>query len=272
MKLPNSFVSEKKLDDKVENLIDADPYHPSALAIAIGFTNRNSWYTDIMVWMPQMEEPEKVTTRFGYVQGLCVYKNLLYDGGENRKITETLNERVVAERKEAISSLVVHDGIMYDGSNGKVFKTDKGKVVAKRAGWVRALCSCNGVLYDGGSYKKVIQTFDNKVIAERGDWVYALGYHDNLLYDATEKGIISTFEKKFITRRKDIPFALFSFENKLYDAGQYSYIYETSSSIFKKKFLRTGFIRTEYGKEYRGVTAVQPISFWLANQLLQKSP
>ena len=266
MKLPGTFQPKQKSDDKLEELLDSDPFYPGALAIAVSFTYQEAWATDIMVWTPEMDEPEKVARRFGYVQGLCVYENLLYDAGENRKVIDTLNRKVVARRENQISSLCVHKGVMYDGGLKEIFKTDEGKLVAKREGWVKALRSCNGELYDAGSYRRVVRTFDNYTIAERKDWIYALGSQDNKLYDATEKGISNTFKKKTVTRRRGIPFTLFSFNNKLYDGGQYPYIYETSPSFFKKRFLRT-----DLRERYNGVTAVQPISFWLANQLLRKA-
>lgn len=268
--IPGTFKPEKNLDTRIEELMDAQPFFPGALAIAVCFIHEGYWATDIMVWAPTMDEPEKVARRIGYVHALCVQDNLLYDAGDYKEVIDTLNQKVVAERDYLISSLCVHDGVMYDGGRTGIFKTDEGKIIAEREGWVRALCSSNGELYDAGAYRKVIRTFDDHVIAEREHWVHALGCYNNILYDATEKCVRKTFENKIIARRKDIPLTLFSFDDKLYDAGQYSYIYETFQRLFKKKLLKTNFEK-KHKQNYRGVTAIQPISFWLANQLIRKA-
>lgn len=270
MNIPKGFKPEKNLDEKVDELMNSDPFYPGALAIAVNFIHEGYWATDIMVWTPIMDEPEKVARRLGYVRALCVCDNFLYDAGDYNTIMDTLNNKVVAERESHVSSLCVHDGVMYDGGRREIFKTNEGKLIAKRDSWVKALCSFNGELYDAGAYRKIIRTFDNQIIAERKDWVYALGRHNNTLYDATWYVIRKTFENKKIARRKDLPFSLFSFNDKLYDAGQYPYIYETFPRILKKKFLKTNFEK-KYKQNYRGVTAIQPISFWLANQLLSKA-
>lgn len=269
MKLSKIFVSDNKSDEDLEKIINSQPYHLGALALSVCFIEGGAWATDIMVWMPSlMEEPETVAKRYGYVNGLCVHDHLLYDAGDERMIMDTLHGKVIAERGYAISSLCVHNGVMYDGGLHNVCKTYTGEIIAKREGWVKALRSCNGILYDAGSYKKVFRTFDNIPVAERNEWIYALESYNNVLYDATERGVRNTFKNKLVARRKGIPFTLFSFNDKLYDAGQYYFLYETFPRFFKKSLLK---IR-DYGQNYRGVSAVQPISFWLANQLLRKAP
>ncbi len=269
MKIPETFLPGKKLENKVEELKTSDPYKPTSLVLALTYTHGGGWATDIMVWTPKMENPSIVATRHNYVESLCVYNNLLYEAGYSNLIIDTLHNKVVAERKHTITSLCVHNGLMYDGGLEKIYRTDNGKVIAGREGWVKALCSHNGELYDAGSYKQVIKTFDNKVVAERKEWVYALCSHNNTIYDAADYKIRNTLNNKLVSKRKDMVFTLFSFNEKLYDAGMYYPLYETLR-FFKKKFLEVEKGERYQYEFYRGITSVQPISSWLAQQLLYK--
>ena len=270
MKIPKTFLPGKKLENKVEELKTSDPYRPTALAMALTYTHGGGWATDIMVWTPSMENPFKIATRQSHIESLCAYNNLLYEAGYSNLIIDTLHNKTVTERKHTITSLCVHNGIMYDGSLDKIYRTDNGKVIAEREGWVKALCSHNGELYDAGSYKQVIKTFDNKVVAERKEWIYTLCSHNNTIYDAADYKIRNTLNNKAVSKRKDMVFTLFSFNEKLYDAGMYYQIYETLK-FFKKKFLEVEKCERYQYEFYRGITSVQPISSWLAQQLLAKS-
>ena len=270
MRIPRIFLSEKGLENKIEDLKNSDFYKPTSLVMAVTYMQGGGCATDMMVWAPDMEGMIKVATRHYHVESLCVHDNFLYEAGYSNEIVETLHNKVISRRKHTVTSLCVHNGVMYDGSLKKIRRTDSGKQIAVREGWVKALCSSNGELYDAGSYNKVMKTFSNETVAERKEWIYALHSHNGTLYDSTSDcKIRNTIKNKVVSRRKDIPFALFSFEGKLYDAGMYYSIYETLR-FFKKKFLE---IKKEgYNFEsYRGITSIQPISSWLANQLLAKS-
>lgn len=271
MQIPKTFLPGKKLEKKVEELKSSDPYKPTSLAIALTYVYGEGWDTDILIWNPSMGEPARIATRHSYVEALCVYNNLLYEAGYSRHVVDTLHNRTVAERNHTITSLCAHNGIMYDGGLEKIYETDKGKIISEREGWVKALCSFNNELYDSGSYKKIFKTFTNELIGERKEWVYSLCPHDNTLYDsALDHKIRNTFRNKVVARRKDIPFTLFSLNDKLYDAGMYYNIYETLR-FFKKKFLEIKQEEKYQYEFYRGITAAQPISSWLAQQLLSKS-
>lgn len=270
MKIPKTFLPGKGLEKKVEELKTSDPYKLTSLALALTYTHGSGWATDLMVWAPNMDNPITIATRHFHVESLCVYDNLLYEAGYSNKIIDTLHNKVVAERKNTITSLCVHDGIMYDGGLKKIYKTDSGRKIARREGWVKALCSHKGELYDAGSYKQVIKTFDNKTVAKRKEWVYALCSHNNTLYDASDYRIRNTFNNKTVAKRKDMVFTMFSFNEKLYDAGMYYQIYETLK-LFKKKFLDMEKGEKYQYEFYRGITAVQPISSWLAQKLLSKT-
>ncbi len=269
MKIPKTFLPGKGLEKKIEELKNSDPYKPASLAIALTYIHGNDWSTDILVWAPGMESPAKVATRQHHVEALCVHDNLLYEAGYSDEIIETLHNKTIAKRSHTITSLCVHNGVMYDGGREMIYKTSNGKVVAERPGWVKALCSFNGELYDAGSYKQVIKTFTNEVVAERKEWIHTLCSHNDRIYDAADCKIRNTLNNKVVARRKDLTFTLFSFNDKLYDAGQYFPIYETLR-LFKKKFLEVRQVEKYKFEFYRGITAVQPISSWLAQQLLSK--
>ncbi|MDP2906367.1 MAG: hypothetical protein Q8O03_00345 [Nanoarchaeota archaeon] len=270
MKIPKTFLPGKKLENKVEELKTFDPYKPTALAIALIYTHGGGWATDLMVWTPDMSNPVTVTTRHNHVESLCMYDNLLYEAGYSNMIVDTLHNKIVAKRKYTVTSLCVHDGVMYDGGLDKIYRTDNGKVIAVRKGWVKALCSHDKEMYDAGSYKQVIKTFDDKVVAERKEWIYALCSYNNTIYDAADCKIRNTLNNKAVSKRKDMVFTLFSFNEKLYDAGMYYQIYDTLK-FFKKKFLEVEKGERYQYEFYRGITAVQPISPWLAHQLLSKT-
>jgi len=270
LKIPRTFIPGKKLEKKLEELKTSDPYKPTALAIALTYSPNNSYATDLMVWIPGTGSPVIITTRYHHVESLCVCDNLLYEAGYSKYIVDTLHNKIVAERKDFVTSLCVNNGAMYDGGLEKIYRTDTGKVIAERDGWVKALCSHNGELYDAGSYKQVIKTFDNKVIAERKEWVYSLCSHNNTIYDSSDCKIRNTLSNKKVTNRKEMVFTMFSFNDKLYDAGMYYNVYETLK-FFKKKFLDLEKGEKYQYEFYRGITAVQPISSWLAQQLISKA-
>lgn len=270
MKVPKTFIPGKELEKKVEELKSSDPSKPTALALAVTYVYGHGWATDLMVWAPNMGKPTTIATRHYHVESLCIYDNLLYEAGYSNKIIDTLHNKTVAERKHTITSLCVHDRVMYDGGLEKIYKTDNGRKIARREGWVKDLCSHNGELYDAGSYKKVIKTFDNKTITRRKEWIHSLCSHNNVLYDSSDCKIRNTLQNKTVTKRKDMVFTMFSFNNKLYDAGMYYEIFETLK-FFKKKLLTVEKGETYQYEYYRGITAVQPISSWLAQKLLSKT-
>ncbi|MBM3199465.1 hypothetical protein FJZ53_00915 [Candidatus Woesearchaeota archaeon] len=272
MKLPKTFLPGKELDEKIEELSNSEPYLPTCLAIALCYVEHGGWISDIMVWMPDMDKPVTVARRANYINAFCLYDNLLFDTGDYNQVIDTLNNKQIAKRGHMVSSLCVHDGVMYDGGLKKIYRTDNGKVIAERDGWVKALCSHNGEIYDAGSYKQVMKTLEDKPVAERKEWVYSLCSHDSNLYDgATDNKIRDTLTNKVVAKRDGIPFTMFSFNNKLYDAGQYYPVYETKRRWFKKKLLSIEWKERYSFDSYRGITAIQPIPAWLANQLMLKS-
>ncbi len=115
----------------------------------------------------------------------------------------------------------------------------------------------------------VFRTFDNYPIAKKNEWTYALCSNNNRLYDASSNRVSDTFKNKTVAKRKALIMTLSSFNNTLYDSGYYSCVYETSKKrFFKKKLFKIG----PEENTFRGITAMQPISLWLANKLLQRAP
>src|SRR3989344_4546776 len=68
--------------------------------------------------------PIEVASRDSWIQALCSHDGKLYDGGNYRKVLETLTGREIASRNDYLSALCSHDGKLYDGGRyNEIFET-----------------------------------------------------------------------------------------------------------------------------------------------------
>jgi len=217
MKLPEAFLPEKKLEYKIDNLLNKKENIEEGLVIAVenaASTNRGRIY----VWEPSMETVKLVKVGKNMVMDFCYYNNKLYNCGAYTKITNTLTgEELLTKVKSVFSMCFYKDKPAYTNL-GVIYLGDS--KIRERLGWVFALRVHNGKLYDAGSEKVIRTTQKNETFAKRTDTVRALCSHKGDLYDAGHYGIIfNTYTGERIAERTHITYALCSFMGRLLEGG-----------------------------------------------------
>src|SRR3989339_900944 len=83
-----------------------------------------------------------IASRTNWVRTLCSHNGQLYDGGDYKKIFETVSGKEITSRREVVRTLCSHNGKLYDGGNNKqIIETISGKRIAKGDKRILSLCS-----------------------------------------------------------------------------------------------------------------------------------
>src|SRR3989339_1558 len=123
-----------------------------------------------------------IASRTNWVRTLCSHNGQLYDGGDYKKIFETVSGKEITSRREVVRTLCSHNGQLYDGGDyEQIYETLTRKVTSFRYNFINSLCSHNGQLYDngfdGGESYKIIETFSGKRIAKGDKRILSLCSH-----------------------------------------------------------------------------------------------
>lgn len=217
MKLPESFIPDKNLEDKVEDLLNKEEHYEEGLAIAVEDSTA-SYRGVVYIWEPKMEKPKLIRKRKDMVIDLCYYNNKLYDCGAYTKISNTLTDEQLLTQLSAVFSLCSYKNKIAYSNLGEIYLNDS--KIRERPGWTFALRAHNDKLYDAGSENKICTTLENDIIAQRDDTVRALCSHKGELYDAGHYGIIfNTYTGERIAERAHIIYTLCSFRDMLLEGG-----------------------------------------------------
>ncbi len=297
MKIPDIFVPEKKLDNKVESFLDEENFEDDGLAIAVrlpkpyepndtGKVSRYATDTDgaeteeqvfgyggIYVWDYSMKEPVLVRRRDGMIMDLCYANKRLYDCGSYKEIRETLTDTLYLHSTKSILAMCEYKNTILRSDLNEICAGSSRKLES-RPDWIYALESHEEDLYDAGRYgiyknSKKIDTF-----LRIDDMIRVLCLHDEKVYaggstftakvpafaNIVEEGVVydvSTGEK--VATRDSEVYALCSFKGRLLDGGGYGKVMDTFSN---KNLLDFG--NTD-------VTALKTIPFALVKKLIKTS-
>ncbi len=255
MKLPESFIPEKKLEDKVKCLLNKEEFEEQGLAIA----TEDGTGTDrgrIYVWEPKMDKPKLVKIRKDMVIDFCYFNNKLYDCGAYTKILNTLTDEELLTQVLSVFSMCYYNNKVAYSNLGEIYLNDS--KIRTRLGWTFALRAHNDKLYDAGSEKKICTTIENDVLATRDEVVRALCLHKGELYDAGHYGkIYNTITGERIAERAHIIYALCSFRDMLLEGGTSGMVTDS----FNDKVL------FDFGNNV--VTAIETIPLALVKELIR---
>jgi len=171
----------------------------------------------------------QIAERNSSVYTLCSHQGILYDGGEENKLFETLSgKEIEVKTGYRVSALCSHNGKLYSAGGETIVEIFSGEVVAQREDEILCLCSHKGELYDGGVDKSIFQTLSNLVLSTRSNWIRGLCSYKGVLYDSgDDKKIFETSSNKLINERTKSITSLCSHEGDLYDGGCYEGIFKT---------------------------------------------
>ena len=255
MKLPETFIPGKKLENKVEDLLKKKEDEQIGLVIAV----EDSTKADrgmIYAWEPSMGKPKLVKIRKDMVMDFCYFDNKLYDCGAYTKITNTITDEELLIKTLSVFSMCSYQNTPVYSNLGVIYLGDS--KARERLGWIFALRAHNGRLYDAGSEKKIFTTIKNDVIAARDDVVRALCSHKGDLYDAGHYGaVFNTYNGEMIAERAHIIYALCSFKGMLLEGGTSGMV----TDCFGDKVL------FDFG--YNTVTAIEAIPLSLVKELIR---
>lgn len=218
MKLPETFLPEKKLEDKVEGFLNKEEHAEEGLAIAV----EESTSADrgrIYIWEPKMYKPKLIKIRKDMVIDFCYHNNKLYDCGAYTKILNTLTDEELQTKMLSVFSMCYYKDEMAYSNLGDIYLGNSR--VRQRLGWVFALRVHNDKLYDAGSENAIYTTLPGyDTVAKRDDTVRALCSHKGELYDAGHYGtIFNTYTGERIAERAHIIYTLCSFRDMLLEGG-----------------------------------------------------
>ncbi|MDP2906366.1 MAG: hypothetical protein Q8O03_00340 [Nanoarchaeota archaeon] len=255
MKLPESFIPEKQLEYKVEDLLNKEEHDEEGLAIAV----EDSTHTDrgrIYIWEPKMDKPKLVKIRKDMVIDFCYFDNKLYDCGVYTKILNTLTDEELLIKVLSVFSMCYYNNKVAYSNLGEIYLDDS--KIMERLGWTFALRAHNDKLYDAGSENKICTTIENDVIAKRTDTIRALCSHKGELYDAGHYGeVFNTNTGERIAERAHIIYALCSFKDMLLEGG--------TSGMVTESF--TDKVLFDFGNNT--VTAIETIPLALVKELIR---
>src|SRR3989339_243777 len=119
-----------------------------------------------------------IASRTNWVRTLCSHNGQLYDGGDYKKIFETVSGKEIFSSSDAIDQLCSHEDKLYYIANSlEIVEMNSQKSIGPRDSWINALCSHNGKLYEGGNNNQIIETISGKRIAKGDKRILSLCSH-----------------------------------------------------------------------------------------------
>jgi len=196
MSLFGKLISD--LENFVKEEVDDSGFDDNALVFA---TYNESYFNNetlIQAWYDY--EVRTIAKRQGEINTLCLYNDVLYDGGEHGVFRTVSGERISFRNTNALCS---HENVLYCASGRKVYETLTDKVVAERECNIFSLLSTDIGLFDCGGLSNtfgfIYETLTNKLVVKRHDCVLSLGFFNGELYEGCSNGrIYQTFNTSFI--------------------------------------------------------------------------
>lgn len=248
MKIPETFISEKNLDNKVKDLLsEKQSDDRDGLAIAVGVREHGTVKESrIYAWAPPMKEPKLVRKRDALTFDLCYADNMLYDCGVYKAIYCTLYDKQALVRTQFTPfSMLENNGLLIFSQLGDIYytslrKSSCEKKVTSRSGWVYALEHHKNEFYDAGaygiieseecytsSYRITDATMKTKALCSYEGSLYSAGCYTvknrtapKILTDITVHAIRNVSTKEEVTRRDSELYTLCSYKNLLLDGGE----------------------------------------------------
>ena len=202
------------------------------------FTSKRSLYV-----IDQDKTITEIVTRDTPRWPLCNHNGILYDGGSDGKIFDTVKGNIVSERYHAVDSLCSHRGSLYStGSPNGIVDIFTYRIIGGRGRVSNSLCSYQGILYDIAHDGKIRNTMNDSVIARcSNDADNLCSLHGKLFHtekrgehEKGEFGVFETISRRCITTRDTRIKSLFPFNGSLYDVTKDGEIHDTFNNV---KFL-----------------------------------